>query len=64
MSALFLNYTFSETIGDTNSSLEYIVDCTLGYQNGDVPSIGSWLLGELPNGIPNVAIHYKVSFVY
>uniref|UniRef100_A0A915PUU7 Phospholipid/glycerol acyltransferase domain-containing protein n=1 Tax=Setaria digitata TaxID=48799 RepID=A0A915PUU7_9BILA len=46
--------------GDTENSLEYIVDCTLGYQNGDVPSIGSWLLGELPNGIPNVAIHYKI----
>ncbi|EFO23260.1 acyltransferase [Loa loa] len=47
-------------IKDTNASLEYIVDCTLGYQNGDVPSIGNWLLGELPNGIPNVAVHYKI----
>ncbi|VDK89219.1 unnamed protein product [Litomosoides sigmodontis] len=47
------------TIQDTDSSLEYIVDCTLGYENGDVPSIGSWLLGEFRNGIPNVAIHYK-----
>ncbi|VDO41893.1 unnamed protein product [Onchocerca flexuosa] len=55
-------FRYSITEG-TNDSLEYIVDCTLGYQNADVPSIGDWLLGELPHGIPNVAVYYKASFV-
>ncbi|VDM97236.1 unnamed protein product, partial [Onchocerca ochengi] len=34
--------------------------CTLGYQNANVPSLGNWLLGELPNGILNVAVYYKI----
>ncbi|MCP9257752.1 Protein CBR-ACL-12 [Dirofilaria immitis] len=48
------------TTNDSNESLEYIVDCTLGYQNGNVPNIRNWFLGDLSNGILNVAIHYKI----
>ncbi|VDM95970.1 unnamed protein product [Thelazia callipaeda] len=43
-----------------DASLDYIVDCTLGYQKGKVPSIAAWMFGEFLDGIPNVAVHYRI----
>jgi lysophosphatidylglycerol acyltransferase 1 len=41
-------------------SIEYIVDCTLGYPNGQVVNLGSAMVGEWPSGNSNVAIHYSI----
>jgi len=44
-----------------NASIEYIVDCTLGYHKGIVPHFGKCLFGLWPSEESMVvAVHYKI----
>uniref|UniRef100_A0AC34FTD4 Phospholipid/glycerol acyltransferase domain-containing protein n=1 Tax=Panagrolaimus sp. ES5 TaxID=591445 RepID=A0AC34FTD4_9BILA len=45
-------------VGGNNPPMEYIIDCTLGYPNGNVPGLGEAMLGEWHYS--NVAIHYSI----
>lgn len=49
-----------KSAGDSSDSLEYIVDCTIGYPNGNVPHLKSWMLGELSTRTSNVAVYYRI----
>ncbi|KAI6191936.1 putative 1-acyl-sn-glycerol-3-phosphate acyltransferase acl-12 [Aphelenchoides bicaudatus] len=40
--------------------LEYVVDCTLGYPNGEVVDLGQAMLGDWPRNNSNVAVHYSI----
>jgi lysophosphatidylglycerol acyltransferase 1 len=42
----------------SGAPMEYIIDCTLGYPNGNVPKLGKAMFGEWLNS--NVAIHYSI----
>lgn len=48
---------------DIDQSIEYIVDCTLGYPRGKVPELGDAMLGEWPDADSTLAIHYSVHAV-
>lgn len=50
----------SNSGGQNYPTMDYVVDCTLGYARGDMPSLGETMLGEWPNNTSTVAIHYKV----
>lgn len=40
--------------------IKYIIDCTIGYPNGEVPTLSDIMISEWPNDNSNLAIHYSV----
>ncbi|MFH4976601.1 hypothetical protein AB6A40_003310 [Gnathostoma spinigerum] len=40
--------------------IEYVVDSTIGYKNGDVPSLMKAMLGEYPNNQSTISVYYRI----